>query len=232
MSVYGDEFENYITDEVIELLIQELQRYLVDLIPFLNLKPHTPVIKKFYLCTCLRKFTFFYDKLKQGKMKVEQIVFSHVLSELLELRDPQLPYHIATTNWFSSHSTLRVYSNLIIHKGEFIKLDKNKNGSLSRLEMSKFKDGRLSDVFLDQLFDSVQLFNGELDFLVYLDLILALEKLNTTEGLAWIFRILDIKNDGYLDDSTVAFFLKDIFSRSIENNVEPIPVNDMLVRKY
>ncbi|KAJ3346997.1 hypothetical protein HDU91_006912 [Kappamyces sp. JEL0680] len=191
---YSREYEGYLTEE-------ELQQYLEDMIPHLNLKPQSASLRKFYICTCMRKFTFFHDKMRQGKMNIHSIVFAPTLSELHELRDPELTPEMMQTNWFSSEYSQRVY-------GDFLKMDQDRNGMLSRKELARYRNGNLTKTFLDRVFQSVQLFNGEMDYLVYLDFVLAMENLDTHEAQTWLFKIIDIKQDGFLDEATITFFVR------------------------
>jgi serine/threonine-protein phosphatase 2A regulatory subunit B'' len=132
-----------------------MQQYIEDMMPHLNLKPQNNSLRKFYLCTTVRKFTFFHDKMRQGKMPVKSIVFSSTLSELHELRDPDLSDDILHCNWFSTEYTQKIY-------GDFLRLDQDRNGMLSRKEISRYRGGNLTKSFLDRLFQSIQLFSGEM----------------------------------------------------------------------
>ena len=85
-------------------------------------------------------------------MSIHSLVFSPALSELYELRDPELSVY---TNWFSSESTQRVY-------GDFLKMDQDRNGMISRKELAHYRNGNLTKSFLDRVFFNVQLFNGEM----------------------------------------------------------------------
>lgn len=88
-------------------------------------------------------------------MSISGIVFSQTLSELHELRDPELTPEMIYSNWFSSESTQRVY-------GDFLKLDIDRNGMLSLKELSRYRNGNLTKTFLERVFQSVQLFGGEM----------------------------------------------------------------------
>jgi serine/threonine-protein phosphatase 2A regulatory subunit B'' len=88
-------------------------------------------------------------------MSIHSIVFSPTLSELYELRDPSYGVEHLASNWFSSESSQRVYS-------DFLKLDQDRNGMLSRKELARYRGGNLTKTFLDRVFQSVQLFSGEM----------------------------------------------------------------------
>jgi serine/threonine-protein phosphatase 2A regulatory subunit B'' len=211
---YSSEYEGYLSEE-------EFRQYLEDLIPHLNLKPQNASLRKFYLCTALRRFTFFHDRMRQGKMSIHGIVFSQTFSELHQLRDPELCGDVLNANWFSSEYTQRVYS-------DFLKMDQDRNGMLNRKELSRYRNGNLTKTFLDRLFTSVQLFNGEMDYLGYLDFVLSMENMDTPEAQTWLFKVIDIKNDRFLDESTVTFFVRDVTTRMFAAGMEPIPRTDIV----
>ena len=100
----------------------------------------------FYVCTAVRKFFFFLDPLRSGRIKIQGLSFFNLwcnsdskfsdilacsfLDDLLELRDEELPKSALEQNWFSAPSALRVY-------GLYLNLDRDHNGMLSMEELSK-----------------------------------------------------------------------------------------------
>ncbi|XP_011781942.1 PREDICTED: serine/threonine-protein phosphatase 2A regulatory subunit B'' subunit gamma [Colobus angolensis palliatus] len=89
---------------------QDLENYILELIPTL---PQLDGLEKsfysFYVCTAVRKFFFFLDPLRTGKIKIQDILACSFLDDLLELRDEELSKESQETNWFSAPSALRVY---------------------------------------------------------------------------------------------------------------------------
>jgi len=47
-----------------------------------------------------------------GKISIKDVLLSPILTEFFELRQPGLPQQYLKSNWFSPHSTLRVYGKL------------------------------------------------------------------------------------------------------------------------
>jgi hypothetical protein len=146
---YARTSEEFITED-------EMQEYIEDMIPQLELPKMNPTATKFYVCHALRKFTFFHDKMRQGKMSIEKVAFSSTMAEFLELRESHLlPKEALNSNWFSPQMFSQYYS-------EFMRMDANKNGTLSRKELTTFREGNLTRTFLDRVFQSVQLYNSEI----------------------------------------------------------------------
>ena len=88
----------------------------------------------FYVITAVRKFFFFLDPKRTGKIQIKDMLTSPILAELYELRQEQLNMDDALQNWFSVQSSLRVYD-------QYLKLDQDKNGMLKKHELSNFSKG-------------------------------------------------------------------------------------------
>ncbi|EDV23688.1 uncharacterized protein TRIADDRAFT_57146 [Trichoplax adhaerens] len=181
----------------------DLENYILELIPTL---PQLGGLEKsfysFYVCTAVRKFFFFLDSMKTGKVKIVDILNCTFLDELLELRDEDLPQERQNANWFSATSALRVY-------GQYLNLDTDHNGMLSRDELSKYGTGTLTNVFLDRVFQECLTYEGEMDYKAYLDFVLAMENRGEAQALQYIFRLLDVQGVGHLNIFALNYFFKD-----------------------
>ena len=69
----------------------DLENYILELIETL---PQLDGLEKsfhpFYVCTAVRKFFFFLDPSKTGKIKIQDVLACSFLDDLLELRDQEL----------------------------------------------------------------------------------------------------------------------------------------------
>nr|KAJ3412725.1 Serine/threonine-protein phosphatase 2A regulatory subunit B'' subunit gamma [Polyrhizophydium stewartii] len=180
---------------------QEMQTYIQEMMPLLNLRNMNPSFTKFYLCTAVRKFMFFLDPLRRGRVAIESILLSPILTELFELRDPDLPRDFEHSNWFSSYSALRVY-------GLFLNLDVDRNGMISRKELTKYRGESICRVFLDRVFQEYQTYSGEMDFNAFLDFVLAMENMHSVPSITYCFKLLDINGQGYLDRGSMTIFFR------------------------
>ncbi len=68
--------------------------------------------------------------------------------------------------------------------------------------------GTLTSVFLERVFQECLTYDGEMDYKTYLDFVLALENRHEPQSLHYLFRILDINNQGYLDTFCLNFFFR------------------------
>ncbi|KAF7998211.1 hypothetical protein HCN44_009609 [Aphidius gifuensis] len=171
----------------------DLESYIWELIPTLpQLEGLEKSFHSFYVCTAVRKFLFFLDPLRTGRVRIQDILACSFLDDLLELRDEDLPKDLQEANWFSAPSALKVY-------GQYLNLDRDHNGMLNKEELSGYGTGTLTSVFLDRVFQECLTYEGEMDYKTYLDFVLALENRTEPQSLHYLFRILDINNKGYLD---------------------------------
>ena len=79
----------------------------------------------FYVITAVRKFVFYLDPKRTGKIMIKDMLTSPILAELYELRSQNMSLEDAMGNWFSVQSSLRVYDT-------YLRLDQDKNGMLKK----------------------------------------------------------------------------------------------------
>ena len=214
LSIYDVQGQGYLRET-------DLENYILELIPTLHqLKCLEKSFYSFYVCTAVRKFFFFLDPIHSGRIKIQDILASSFLDELLELRDEDLPKELQYSNWFSATSALRVY-------GQYLALDRDHNGMLDIGELSHYGKGTLTQVFLQQLFQECLTYEGEMDYKAYLDFVLAMENRKETQALQYFFRILDINKDGYLHLMSLNYFFRGIQSMLSECGHEHVKFEDV-----
>ncbi|XP_050297092.1 serine/threonine-protein phosphatase 2A regulatory subunit B'' subunit gamma-like [Anthonomus grandis grandis] len=208
LSVYDSNRQGYLTET-------ELENYINDLLP--GLCQLDGLEKSFHsFCTAVRKFLFFLDGARTNRIRILDILASTFLDDLLELRDEELSKEMQEQNWFSAPSALRIY-------GHYLNLDRNHNGMLSKTELAS----TLTKPFLDRVFQTCLTYGGEMDYKTYLDLVLALENRSEPQVLAFLFKILDIKECGYLDAFTLSYFFRAIQEQMKARSDQPVPFNDV-----
>jgi Ca2+-binding EF-hand superfamily protein len=141
------------------------------------------------------------------------------------MKSPNLDEASQRTNWFSYFSTLRTYWN-------FRDLDTDKNGMISKQEMSKFKKGVYTDLFLDRLYQETQTYQNEMDFTGFLDFILAIENPSHKTSIGYLFKLLDIQNQGYLDEFTLRCLLQAIMNKLSAAKIDLVPIEECLVEIF
>lgn len=199
----------------------DLEQYILELIPtFPQLEGLEKSFHNFYICTVLRKFFFFLDPLRTGKVKIRDILASGYLDDLLELRDEDTSKESQELNWFSAASALSVY-------GVYLNLDKDHNGMLSKQELAGYGSGTLTSVFLNRVFSECLTYDGEMDYKTYLDFVLALENRHEPQSLQYLFKILDVDHVGYLTAFTLNYFFKGIQEQIESHKAEPVTFEDV-----
>ncbi|XP_047377751.1 serine/threonine-protein phosphatase 2A regulatory subunit B'' subunit gamma-like [Sciurus carolinensis] len=131
----------------------DLENHVLELIPTL---PQLDELEKsfysFYVCTAVRKFFFFVDPIRRGKIKNQGILACSFLDDLLELRDEKLSKESQETNWFSAPSALRVY-------GQYLNLDKDH----SKEAPSHYGTATMTNIFLDHVFQEYLTYDGKMN---------------------------------------------------------------------
>ncbi|KAK7591052.1 hypothetical protein V9T40_002665 [Parthenolecanium corni] len=214
LSIYDSSGEGYLAQE-------ELENYIKELIPTL---PQLDGLEKsfhmFYICTAVRKFMFFLDPLHTGRVRIQDILACGFLDQLIELRDEELSKESQASNWFSASSALRVY-------GDYLNLDRDHNGMLSKEELSGYGTGSLTRTFIDRVFQECLTFEGEIDYKTYLDFVLALENRHEPQSQHYLFRILDIHGKGFLDTFCLRYYFKAIQKLMEIHGQEPVPFENI-----
>ncbi|XP_043241636.1 serine/threonine-protein phosphatase 2A regulatory subunit B'' subunit gamma-like [Amphibalanus amphitrite] len=199
----------------------DLENYILEMIPSLpQLNGLEKSFHNFYVCTAVRKFFFFLDPLRTGKIKIQDVLACSFLDELLELRDEELSKEAQESNWFSAPSALRVY-------GQYLNLDRDHNGMLSKSELARYGTGTLTTVFIDQVFQVCLTYDGEMDYKTYLDFVLALENRREPQALQYLFRILDVQQTGCLNVFALNYFFRAIQEQLKAHGQEPILFEDI-----
>uniref|UniRef100_H2ZK94 Serine/threonine-protein phosphatase 2A regulatory subunit B'' subunit gamma n=1 Tax=Ciona savignyi TaxID=51511 RepID=H2ZK94_CIOSA len=198
----------------------DLENYILELIPTLpQLDGLERSFYSFYVCTGVRKFFFFLDPLRTGKIRILDILACGFLDDLLELRDEELSKESQEANWFSAPSALRVY-------GQYLNLDKDHNGMLKE-ELSRFGTGTLTDVFLDRVFQECLTYDGEMDYKTYLDFVLSMENRKEPAALQYLFKLLDVQSRGYLNVFALNYFFRAIQEMMKLHGQEPVSFADV-----
>lgn len=65
------------------------------------------------MITAVRKFFFYLDPKRTGKIMIKDMLTSPILAELYELRSQNMSLEEAMGNWFSVQSSLRVYDTYL-----------------------------------------------------------------------------------------------------------------------
>lgn len=90
---------------------------------------------------------------------------------------------------------------------------------VNNLFIYRYKSGSLTSVFLDRVFQDAFTYDGEMDYKGYLNFVLATENRHEPQALRYLFRFLDIKNQGYLDSFTILYFSRVIYYKYLKSKI-------------
>ncbi|CAK68916.1 unnamed protein product (macronuclear) [Paramecium tetraurelia] len=191
---------------------KDLENYIFELIPtFPQLEKLDQNFYPFYVITAVRKFFFFLDSKRTGRIYIKDMLTSPILAELYELRQEKLTLEELGQNWFSKQSALKVYER-------YLKLDNDHNGLLSKQELSKYSWG-LTDIFIDRVFEEYQTFEGEMDYKTFLDFVLAMENKKSQQAIQYFWRILNVYHKPAIDSFVINMFFRPIIQK-LEHKVD------------
>jgi serine/threonine-protein phosphatase 2A regulatory subunit B'' len=180
---------------------KDLENFIYELIPtFPQLAQLQESFFPFYVITAVRKFFFFLDPKKTGRIWIKEILTSQILGELYELRAERWTNEEALNNWFSIQNTFRVYE-------QYLKMDTDQNGMLSKADFSRYSRG-LTEFFVNRLFEEYQTFEGEMDYKTFLDFVLAMENKKSVQSLTYFWKILDVFKKGAIDTFVFNMFFR------------------------
>ena len=146
----------------------------------------------FYKITAVRKFLFFLDPRRRGRVSIRAMLASPVTHELLELRRRDVAPEELRHNWFTLPYAEMLYAN-------YLELDTDQNGLLSAKELMRYRGGGLTSVFVSRIFQECQTYRNretgqsEIDYKSYLDFVLATTYKGTAEALSYFVRLLDVQ---------------------------------------
>mmetsp|Transcript_9407 Transcript_9407/g.20601 ORF Transcript_9407/g.20601 Transcript_9407/m.20601 type:complete len:318 (+) Transcript_9407:3-956(+) len=202
---------------------RELEQWVSDLLPLLPaLAELRAEFLPFYKVTAVRKFFFFLDPKRRGRVSLKALLASPILHELFQLRKEGLTPEETQDNWFALDHAETLYS-------DYLSLDTDQNGMLCQSELLRFGGGGLTAPIVRRLFQEVHTYKNresgqsEIDYKSYLDFVLAMTPhyKGTPEAIGYFFRLLDLKRTGKLTAFEVNFFFRAVVERIEELGEEP-----------
>ena len=175
-------------------------------------------IKEYYLLVAQRKFFFFLDPKRTGKIFINDIVTSNILAEFLDLEKVTSKKEMGY-NWFSLFNFSRIYRKYVL-------LDKDKNGLLSKKELIKYSPG-LTQIFIDRIFEEYQKYDNAIDFKQFIDFVLAMENKKDPASIQYIWRALDVNHNNKVDTFIINMFFKDIVKKLLNRDKGEYRIDDI-----
>lgn len=221
LSYYDSLGRGYLTEK-------DMENFIFDMLPTLpQLSSLQEEFYPFYVFTAVRKFFFYLDPKRTGRIHIRDLLQSQILYELYELRQEQpLDREETASNWFSMQQALKVY-------GQYLELDQDQNGMLSKNELSRYGSQMLSDVFIDRVFEEYQTYRDcetgerEMDYKTFLDFVLAMDNKNSKQAILYFWKLIDIRHTGSLDSWVINYFFRAIVRLLNNRKLDPPTVDDV-----
>lgn len=175
-------------------------------------------IVDYYYLVAQRKFFFFLDPKKTGRIYINDIVCSNLLSEFLEMKE-KTSNSESESLWFSKANFFRIYK-------KYIELDKDRNGMLSKNELIRFRPG-LTRIFIDRVFEEYQKYENAFDFKQFIEFCLAMDYKKSHASLHYLFKIFDVNHNGKIDTFIINMFFKQIVKKLLNRNKAEYKVDDI-----
>ena len=175
-------------------------------------------IKEYYLLVAQRKFFFFLDPKRTGKIYINDIVTSNILTEFLDLErvtsKKEMEY-----NWFSLINFFKIYR-------KYVELDQDKNGMLSKKELIRYSPG-LTSIFIDRIFEEYQRYENAIDFKQFIDFVLAMENKKDPASIQYIWRALDVYHNNKIDTFIINMFYRGVIKKLISRDKGEYRIDDI-----
>ena len=175
-------------------------------------------IKEYYLLVAQRKFFFFLDPKRTGKIYINDIVTSNILTEFLDMErvtdKKEMEY-----NWFSLINFWRIYKR-------YVELDKDKNGMLSKEELIKYGPG-LTPIFIDRIFEEYQKYENAIDFKQFIDFVLAMENRKDPASIQFLWRAIDVYHNNKVDTFVINMFYRGVIKKLINRDKGEYRIDDI-----
>lgn len=169
-----------------------------------------------------RKFFFFLDHHRIRRIKIKELLLSDVMSEFNELmQEDDLPSEVENTNWFALPFVSKVH-------GDWIALDTDKNSLLSQAEFSRYGGGCFTRPFVERLFQACPTYDRQIDYKVYLDLVLAKTNRQRPESIRFFARLIDLEDDGTISRSNISHFWRGVIEHPVMKQYDPPKTSDII----
>lgn len=175
-------------------------------------------IKEYYLLVAQRKFFFFLDPKRTGRIFINDIVCSPILTEFLEMKEKTV-HSESQNNWFSNANFFLIYR-------KYIDLDKDRNGMLSKEELIRYKPG-LTWIFIDRIFEEYQKYENAFDFKQFIDFCLAMENRKAHSAIQYFWRAIDVYHKNQMDTFIINLFFRQIVKKLTNRNKPEYKVDDI-----
>uniref|UniRef100_A0A8L8K6A2 Calmodulin n=1 Tax=Heligmosomoides polygyrus TaxID=6339 RepID=A0A8L8K6A2_HELPZ len=186
----------FVVHEFLELIMREIANKLTW---EMDMKD-TPFYYSVYIERCV---FFLMDPFKMGKISIQELADSRVLHDLFEVLSEQKHPRVSdgvSPNSKPSWCSVARFSKVL---DQFRMCDRDGSGMISLEECHNYRDGAVTPLFLERVYATQMLYGDkpplEMDFRGFVEMTTAITMRNQLASIIWLFRVLDLRDDGFLD---------------------------------
>ncbi|CAJ0594318.1 unnamed protein product [Cylicocyclus nassatus] len=158
----------------------------------------------YYYAIFVERYVFLHlDPQRSGKVSIQDLMATRLLDDLFDVlyeqsqENTEQTWDISQLSWCSVNNFWRILE-------QFRHCDRDWSGMVSLEECRYLKDGAFTPLFLERVFATQMLYGDdpkamEMDFRGFVELDAAVNTRKETAAIKWLFRVLDLKDDGFLD---------------------------------
>ncbi|XGW21570.1 hypothetical protein V3C99_004489 [Haemonchus contortus] len=165
----------------------------------------------FYYAVFVERNVFFqFDPQRTGKISILELASTPALDDLFEVLSKQKRKSAEKSRETSSSwcSLSRFWKAL----EQFRLCDRDGSGMLSLEECRGLREGTITPLFLERVFANQMLYGDqppqEMDFRGFVDLDAAINWKSQPASIRWLFRMLDLRDDGVLDRDEIKMMVE------------------------
>ncbi|KAL6730946.1 hypothetical protein Aduo_001864 [Ancylostoma duodenale] len=192
----------------------------------------------YYYAVFIERYVFLHlDPQRTGKVLIEDLTSTRLLDDLFDVvfeqnrESKEQLSDVSQFSWCSLNNFWRVLE-------QFRRCDRDWSGMVSLQECQYLKDGAYTPLFLKRVFATQTLYGDpqkvqEMDFRGFVELDAAIHTRKESAAIKWLFRVLDLRDDGVLDRNEIRMMtesmLKNLATWEGWSNFNPDDIADEVI---
>ncbi|EYB85874.1 hypothetical protein Y032_0289g1506 [Ancylostoma ceylanicum] len=192
----------------------------------------------YYYAVFIERYVFLHlDPQRTGKVPIADLTSTRLLDDLFDVvfeqnrESKEQLWDVSQLSWCSINNFWRALE-------QFRRCDRDWSGMVSLEECQYLKDGAYTPLFLERVFATQMLYGDpqkvqEMDFRGFVELDAAIHTRKESASIKWLFRVLDLRDDGVLDRNEIKMMtesmLKNLATLEGWSNFNPDDIADEVI---
>ncbi|KAK6730452.1 hypothetical protein RB195_007118 [Necator americanus] len=171
----------------------------------------------YYYAVFIERSVFLHlDPQRTGKVLIEDLTSTRLLDDLFDVilehkrENKEQLWDVSQLSWCSVNNFWRVLE-------QFRRCDRDWSGMVSLKECEHLKDGVYTPLFLKRVYATQMLYGDnpkeqEMDFRGFVELDVAIHTRKAPASIKWLFRVLDLRDDGILDRDEIKLMTQNMIT--------------------